>query len=284
MKRYTYFIISLLVTVLFSACQEDEGAMTPDIPGALSIEFDNYVGSQPMQLDPVGSTDYRYITGSGQEFNLSTFRYYISNIKLEGPDGASFEDEMNASANADEVRGYYLVQEGESSSYFIDLDDVPTGQYNRITFTLGIPEEGVQEGAAGGILDPAEGAWFWTWNSGYIGLGMEGTAADSPQERVERDGFVTEANTFALHVGGWKEVEGNDNMVDNTRTVTLDFGDVVTVGQDVKPKVHVVFDMLEILDGAGIDFSQTFQVHAPRAAIPMADEIPEAFTVDHVHQ
>ena len=283
MKTIKFIVISVCVLSVFTACQEDEG-LTPEANGSFVVEFDNYVGDQPMQLDPVGSTEYRYTTGRGQEFNLSTFRYYISNIKLEGPDGALFEDAMNVSANADEIAGYYLVKESEAASHYITLEDVPAGKYDKITFTLGIPEEGVQEGAAGGILDPAEDAWFWNWNAGYINLGVEGTAADSPQERIEGDGWVTEAHSFGLHVGGWKEVEPEDNFVNNIRMVTLNLGSSVTVSADLEPEAHMVFDLLKILDGAGVDFSQTYSVHSPRLGAPLADQIPNAFTVDHVHQ
>ncbi|MEL6485364.1 MAG: MbnP family protein, partial [Bacteroidota bacterium] len=143
-------------------------------------------------------------------FNITTFRYYISKVKLEGPDGEVFEDEMNVSANADDVRGFYLVNEADASSKFITLKDIPAGRYNKITFTIGIGEEGIEEGAAGGILDPAEGAWFWNWNAGYIGFAIEGGAANSGQERVEGDGWLIEEKSFALHIGGWKEITPAD--------------------------------------------------------------------------
>ena len=287
MRSFIIIIYSLGLISFFTACQdyEDVSAATN---GSFSVEFDNYVGDQPMQLDPAGSTNYRYTTAGGQGFNVSTFRYYVSNIKLEGPDGASYEDEMNVSASADEVKGYYLVQEGEASSQIISLANVPAGKYDKVTFTLGIPEEGMNEGAGGGILDPAEGAWFWNWNAGYINLGMEGTAADSPQEKVEGDGFVIEPNTFALHVGGWKEVDSSvpngDRFTNNIKTITLDFGTSVTVSADLKPQAHVVMNMLQILDGAQLDFAQTFAVHAPKLGQPLAEQIPQAFTIDHVHQ
>ncbi len=283
MKIFKYILFSTLAVSLFSTCDDEK--IDPEAGnGSFVVEFDNYVGSTDMQLDPAGSTDFRYATASGQQFNVSTFRYYISNIKLEGPDGAMFEDEMNVSANADEVAGYYLVQESEASSQYITLDNIPEGNYDKVTFTLGIAEEGVQQGAAGGILDPAEGAWFWNWNAGYISLGMEGTAADSPQQKVEGDGFIIEPKTFSLHVGGWKDVDPDDNFVNNIKTVTLDLGSAVTVSDKLKPEAHIVFDMLKILDGASVDFSQTYAVHAPRLGAPLAEEIPNAFIVDHVHQ
>lgn len=283
MKTFQHILVSISILGALTACQDDD-SMAPEADGSFVIEFDHYVGAQPMQLDPVGSSDYRYTTGSGQAFNLSTVRYYISHIILEGPDGAFYEDEMNVSANADEVKGYYLVQESEASSQFLNLKDVPAGKYNSLTFTLGIPEQGVQEGAAGGILDPAEGAWFWNWNAGYINLGIEGTAADSPQEKVEGDGWVIEPHTFGLHVGGWKEVNPDDNFVNNIKTVTLDLETSVTVSENMAPQAHIIFDVRKILDGANVDFSQTFSVHSPRPGAPLADQIPNAFSVDHVHQ
>ncbi|MEQ9166269.1 MAG: hypothetical protein RLO12_08425 [Fulvivirga sp.] len=285
MKLTYYFALAAIL--LFTACSDDDAPQVTE-NGTFQLEFDHFVGSTPMSLIDAGSEDYMFETASGEAFNITTFRYYISKIKLEGPNGELFEDVMNVSPNADEVKGFYLVNQADASSRHIDLSDVPAGTYNKVTFTVGIGEEGIEEGAAGGILDPAEGAWFWNWNAGYIGFAIEGGAQNSPQEQIEGEGWIVYENSFALHVGGWKDVapaEGEtQKFVNNLREVTLNFDSKIRVGEGLDPNAHIVVDILKVLDGATIDFSQTFAVHSPKPGQPFAEKIPEAFILDHTHQ
>lgn len=247
--------------------------------GTFGIEFSNMVGTQTMSLDAAGASNFRYTTASGQAFNVSSFGYYISEVKLEGPNGEYYADAMNVSANAADVKGYYHVLENNSASKIITLQNVPAGTYNKVTFTVGVSESGVQEGAAGGVLDPAAGAWFWNWNAGYIALSIEGAAESSTQTD----------HVFQLHVGGWKDVPadetgGVERFVNNVKTVTLNFGTTVSASDNLAPVAHVTVDALMLLNMAGIDFATTSMVHSPKAGQPIAHHIPHVFGLDHVHQ
>lgn len=274
-------IALLALTVTFVSCENDDAA--PEEFGTFQLYFDNKVGSNEVELKTPGSTEYSYQSENGERFNLSLLGYYVSKIKLEGPNGELFEDEISISAS--ESKGYYHVLENDASSHNILLENVPAGTYNRVTFTIGVEEDGVQEGAAGGVLDPAEGAWFWNWNAGYIGFAIEGTAENSGQQYVDwGNGFETQEKTFAIHIGGWKDVADNENFVNNNRTITLDFGTTVSVGDDVAPIAHIVTDVLKLLNDAQIDFNSTYSVHAPKAGQPFANQLNGIFVVHHVHQ
>jgi hypothetical protein len=284
MKTKSIYFITGLFILLFSFNSCDEEEIDASL-GTFSIQFDHVVGDEPLTLKTAGSTDYDYTTTAGQPFNVSLFGYYVSKIKLEGPDGAIFEDVMNVSANAAEVKGYYQVLESVPSSTLITLNDIPAGKYNKVTFTIGIEEDGIAEGAAGGVLDPAEGAWFWNWNAGYIGFAVEGTAADSPQEESE---FAAQ-NSFQIHIGGWKDVPaatpgGPINFVNNVKQITLDLGTDVTVTESMDPNAHIMVDIKKLLDEAAIDFTTTYSVHSPIKGQPIANKLSTAFILDHVHQ
>ncbi len=283
MKSIQLLALSALI-LLFSACKDDE--LEAQTFGTFEVEFDNRVGSEAISLEEAGSQNYSYTTASGQAFNLSLFGYYISKIKLEGPNGELYEDEMKVSPHADEVKGFYQVLQSEPASRFIQLENVPAGTYHRITFTVGIADEGIQDGAAGGILDPAEGAWFWNWNAGYIGIAMEGSAQNSGQEEVVGDGWTIPAKSFALHVGGWKDVPAatgeEQRFVNNVKTISLAFDSGVRVGEALEPNAHIVVDVLKLL--GNVDFSTTYSVHVPKAGQPFAENIPAAFILDHTHQ
>ncbi|HAA13322.1 MAG TPA: hypothetical protein DCE41_17185 [Cytophagales bacterium] len=274
-------VVTLLSAVaFFSSC-------TPEVPelqpGTFTLFFDNRIGDQEITLREAGSTAYDYTTEDGQSFNLSTLRYYLGKIVLTGPEGAYFEDEIAVDASG--TRGYYLVNEAETTSSSIVLEGIPAGIYDAVQFIIGIDEDGIEQGAAGGILDPAEGAWFWNWNAGYIGLGIEGSAEDSGQEYVDwGGGFETLEGTFAYHIGGWKDVADNENFVNNIKTVSLPLGTTIEVQSDLAPTAHVVVDVLNLLDGVGVDFSTTYAVHSPREGMTIADGISDMFMVHHVHQ
>ncbi len=285
MKTKSIYFLAALFMLLFSFNSCDDDAVIDASLGTFSLQFDHMVGDNALILKDAGSTDYNYATTAGQQFNVSLFGYYVSKIKLEGPNGELFEDEMNVSANAANVKGYYQVLESVPSSTLITLNDIPAGKYNKVTFTIGIEEDGIAEGAAGGVLDPAEGAWFWNWNAGYIGFAVEGTAADSPQEASE---FAAQ-NAYQIHIGGWKDVPaatpgGPVNFVNNVKQITLDFGTDVTVTESMEPNAHIMVDIKKLLDEAAVDFETTYSVHSPAKGQAIANKLSTAFILDHVHQ
>ena len=268
--------------LILSSCNED-GDVEPQEVGTFQLYFDNKVGSSDITLKDPGSTDYDFETTSGELFNISKLGYYVSKISLSGPSGEVFEDEVLV--NAGESKGYYHVLEGTSTSQNILLENVPAGTYDQVTFTIGVAEDGVQEGALGGVLDPANGGWFWNWNAGYIGLIVEGNAKNSGQEYVDwGNGSETLAKTFSFHIGGWKDVPDNENFVNNVQAITVDFGTTVTVGEELSPLVHVVVDVMKMLEGASVDFSTTYSVHSPKGGKVFADQLDQVFSVHHVHQ
>lgn len=281
------FAALAFVLLVFTACEKEEEVIIEEKDGTLAIFLDNQLGGQSISLKEFGSSDYQYTDDAGQSYNISLYAYYISEIELEGPGGALHIDPLNVSANADEVSGYYHVISTTPNSNVINLEGIAPGTYNKIRFTIGINEAGVQEGAAGGVLDPANGAWFWNWNAGYIGFGVEGNASNSGQEYVDwGNGFETLEGTYAVHVGGWKDVEpapGEDpKFVNNIKTIELDFDSSIRIEEGMSPQAHINVEFSELLKG--IDFSSTYAVHRPDLGKPFAEQLVNVFEFDHVHQ
>ena len=52
---------------------------------------------------------------------------------------------------------------------------MPAGNYNSLSFLLGVDSMHNVSGAQTGALDPANDM-FWTWNSGYVMAKMEGAS------------------------------------------------------------------------------------------------------------
>lgn len=285
-NKYSLFSIVAFL-FLFTACNNDDDDAAVKGDGTLSIFMDNKLGSTSVKIRDAGDRTFDYTDEDGQEINISTYAYYISAIELEGPDGTKHVDPLNVTANEDEVTGYYHVISSKENSNVINLTDIEAGTYNKIRFTVGVDESGVQEGAAGGVLDPAKGAWFWNWNAGYIGFGLEGNASNSGQEYVDwGNGFETLEGTFAIHVGGWKDVEPAPNedpkFVNNLKVIELDFDSSIKIEEGMSPQAHINVKFEEMLKG--VDFMTTYAVHRPDLGKPFAERLQDVFELDHVHQ
>jgi hypothetical protein len=265
MKTSKIFVVIIMFFIAF-ACSEDE---TPEVTnGSLKIEFDNVVGSTNLQLN---TPDQIYTNTMSEPFNVTWLTYYISNIKLKRADGSYFIDPV---VN-DGSKGYYLIDEMDAASQVLTLTNIPPGEYTEMTFTVGVDGNQVTQGAQVGPLDPAKGL-FWSWNSGYIFFAIEGTAAVSTQE----------GNVFQYHVGGYKLISGNANLVNNLRDVTLSFnGDNPSVSGVKTPEVHIVMDVLKTFKGPGseVSFASNASRHSPVACVDIANNVQAAFVVDHIH-
>ncbi len=272
------------VSLLFFACVNDDEHHHDEAVegGSFLLDFSHFVGSNELKMVAPGSTVYPYATADNQEFNITLFGYYLTQIRLIG-DTVAYEDQVTSSINADEVKGFYHVLESDKSSKSIIFKNVPAGKYTHIEFTVGIPEEVVAEGAQGGILDLSNGAWFWGWNSGYISMKIEG---HSPQS-VSLDENDAPDYGLVFHIGGWRDVvppTGEmQKLVNNIKTIRLELTDPAVVTENLQPQIHIVVDILKIINGAGFDFSKVYRLHNPAMGTPMADAFENAFVVDHVH-
>jgi hypothetical protein len=278
---FSIFFVAL--ALFMGSCSKDDDTKEP---GAVEIEFDNIalVNGVQRQLSLVtpGSTSYGYTNGMGQDFNINLLRYYITNIKLEGPNGEVFSDPVQVAASG--TKGIYLVDEALPSSGSVVLNDVPAGEYNKITFTVGVEENAVTEGAAGGNLDPATCKMFWNWNSGYIGLKFEGQSPVSAGGTTGSETLTGVDKGIAYHIGGWKNIDGTA-FVYNNKTMSFNFDTKAKVEKGQQPTVHMVFDVMKLFTGVNmIDFTGNNNVHKPVDGKPAADNIPGAFAFDHIHQ
>jgi hypothetical protein len=258
-----------------------EGDPSTGSSARVTIKFDNKVGSQDLKLSDSDSKVFPYVNSMNQEFALTKFGYYITQIELSNGNQPLWRDEINSAAKASEVRGFYQIIEGAAESQNITLAGVEEGSYTHLRFTVGIPEEVVQEGAQGGILDLAEGAWFWNWNSGYIGMVIEGVAPDSQEEGDE---FHSD-NQISYHIGGWREVEPAEGempmLVNNVKQIELELPSLLVVQEGRTPQIHMIVDILKLLEG--IDFSENSHIHMPGQGQALAQKFESAFIPHHLH-
>jgi len=230
------------------------GCRSGDTGLPLNIDISHVVGEQPLQL---GTTEY--VLASGDAVRVERLRYYLSNFRLRQSDGSW----SAAARSASDARGYFLIDEARPASRQFDVGGFAPGEYEGVEFLIGVDAERNSSGAQVGALDPALGM-FWTWNSGYIFLKLEGL---SPQA-------TTTGQHFSWHVGGSA----------NARTVYLPLPKPLRLTPDLVSTVHLQADIAAaFLSGEPLRIAGNEELMDPKGGAPVADRYATAFRVDHVH-
>lgn len=232
---YAVMLLSPLCSVLLIGCSETPDKALPDAydTGRIRIKFNNVVGDQQLELN---QTTYK--TGLGEDFVVTKFNYFVSNVRLIKNDGTTYTIPQDSS--------YFLIQEDIKATQLITLNNIPTGEYNAVEFMVGV--DSLRNTAPiekrKGVLDPAgstsEDGMYWAWNSGYIFLKLEGiSSVGNPVN-----------GKFYYHIGLFGGY--NERTVNNTRIIKLNFGDQkVSVTMDQIPTVSILADVQKVFDGPG---------------------------------
>ncbi|MEO6685097.1 MAG: MbnP family protein, partial [Dyadobacter sp.] len=167
-----------------------------------------------------------YKNSVGEDFTVTKFNYFVTNIKLLRADGTQ-----------------YIIPQ-DSLSRTITLNRIPKGNYTGVEYILGVDSlrsvSGIEK--RGGALDPsgdmAGDGMYWAWSSGYIFLKFEGYSSQS-----------TSANgKFYYHIGFFGGYDSK--TVNNIKTIKLDFaGNKAMVGKDTIPEIGIIADVKKVFDG-----------------------------------
>ncbi len=114
--------------------------------------------------------------------HFETFRFYVSGIELL----------KNGKTVWKEKNGFHLIDAAHEKSLSLKLKTPGKLSYDKIKFNLGIDSATNVSGALGGDLDPTKGM-YWTWQSGYINLKLEGAS----------NVCNTRNHAFEFHLGGY---------------------------------------------------------------------------------
>ena len=264
MNTYLKYTLTVLLTITFLACSKDDDSS--DIPeeGFSEVElfFDNGVNGDQLIL---GNS---YTNSLGESLTIDRLNYIVSNIVLIKEDGSEFVYPKEDS--------YFLVLQ-EAEVFSIHLENIPTGDYSKIRFGVGVDQERYLEGetAQQEFWDYAsQHNMVWTWSTGYRFINFEGSFSNDDVENIP----------FKVH-------QGSNTATDNYREVTLDLPTTARVRVDEVPNIHVVSDINTILDGtnkislyenlnpAGTESS----IMGGEALIDIAENTLSMFVVDHVH-
>lgn len=129
----------------------------------------------------VGDTCYPIF--QTDSLRLEAVKFYMAGIEL-------WKDNKRVWA---EPNSFHLIDATEPASMKIKLPISNAIQYNQLKFSIGIDSATNTAGAMGGDLDPTKGM-YWTWQSGYINVKIEGTYSRSTARNKK----------FQFHIGGYK--------------------------------------------------------------------------------
>jgi hypothetical protein len=117
-----------------------------------------------------------------EELEISACKFYISHLDLYQEDKYIYT-----------VKNAHLFNLEDTATHSISIIDSLKGTYNKMSFYIGIDSLTHSMGALGGDLDPTTGM-YWTWQSGYIYIKVEGKSSICQSRNHQ----------FHLHIGGYQ--------------------------------------------------------------------------------
>jgi len=250
--------IILICSLLLFACKKDpkpikdNGQANNDpfaVKGNVYFNFTNMAGSQVLVLNAM-----EYINLNSDTFNVSLFKYYISNIRLFREDGYIFT----------EPESYRLMDHADSTATCkFTMPNVPVGNYIGMEFIIGVDSLRNTQGSQSGPLDPANDM-FWSWAQGYIFTKMEG---------MWKNG--SPPSSFSHHIGGFS---GIYNCIEKANPPFN--GKVIQVDSDHTSEVYLKANMMEWFNHPNlIDLPSFFAVSGGKKAKTISVNYSDMFSV-----
>ncbi|WP_281989786.1 MbnP family protein [Aquimarina aggregata] len=250
MKKFTIIIFTFL---LVASCKNDDGDSSEPTFGNITLDFKNTIDNNGIEL----TTDI-YTNRSGEIYKISELKYIISNVVLIKANGEEFKYPVD--------EGYFLINEEVVDSKNISLADIPSGEYTKIKFGIGVDQSKYPlNGMANFIPTAEESGMLWSWSAGYKFIKFEGT-------------FGTSDSPFLIHVGS------HGTALDNYKEVTLDLPSTLTISASKSQEVAVNADIAKIFDSTNTHSLVTksdVQVD-PVLAPQIAENISTMFSVTSV--
>ena len=254
MKITTLAVAAIATSVLFVSCKKDkkdDNSSTPTTDSVV-VKFEHTWADT---IDFALNTEFVHPT-TGDSLTFTTFKFYVSNIKLKKADGTWWS----------QPDSYHLLDMTSGGTPEITLTNVPVAEYTDIEYTLGVDSTKNVSGAQSGDLSPSLGM-FWSWNSGYIMVKAEGT---SPQANM---------GSFSYHLGGFS---GANNIV---TTKMHNFGaNSLSVKGNGNCQIHLHAAAESFWNTIGSS-SGVSMVHMPgSSAVTIANDYYGSFEFEHIHE
>lgn len=249
MKKTILFIL-LSAFLVYSSCDKEE----ENGDSTLHLEFDFQYENNNFIINQVYTYPLDY------SFKIEKLQLYISEVKLIDQDGGSHD---------------------LSKIIFVDSDSdengittiIPEGNYTSITFSIGVPQSmnGTQDpDFEAALYDPdhplsLSNAMYWTWNTGYRFVLLDGRINTNPTEDEE---FET---LLSIHTG--------KDYSFRTKTLNLNYSAI----KDNAGSIMMTFNVEEFLAGENdiIDIAVDNQSHGTNEGLAnrLSDNVIKAVAI-----
>ena len=192
----------------------------------ITVSFSPEIAGKPLKFD---GTVYPLKFGS---IKVSNFKFYISHIRL-----------MTQNPNDDyqEPNSYHLIRfDTPATPPQVQLQNIPSEQYQKIEFTVGVDKKANKSLAIIGDLDP-NNSMAWSWEVGYKFLVFEGkllTDKSNSKKRwrplVYHVGFSENSRKVILNLPEGFDENGKLNIKVNIDKL---FSSVHTINPQTMPSI-----------------------------------------------
>ena len=246
----------MALTLAFTSCSDDDNNEITG-QGNLKLEFDNVYGSNNLAFNTP------YTNSNGEVVKINNAIYIISNIVLTKTDGSTY--------TVPKSQSYFFVNEANAASTILNLPNIPAGNYNKVTFGVGVDQAQFDAGASGqnGMWEIAQGLGMtWSWAAGYKFVKLEGTVTSTSHANAN----------FRVHTG-------KTGTIYNYSEVMLNLPDNALVRTNITPQVHIMADLKKVIDGTTvINFEEALDVMSgTKVQNISANNVPTMFQAHHVH-
>ncbi len=139
-----------------------------------NVKFQFLINEEPLII----GKNY-FVSSLDDSIKIDRLKLYISNIELSNKNDSSYAR-----------KNHYLLDIEKEESLHISLPSIEN--HTQLNFQLGIDSLVNVSGVMGGALDPMNGM-YWSWQSGYINIKLEGVSPSCPARK----------NEFSYHLGGY---------------------------------------------------------------------------------
>lgn len=232
---YKKLFMLLVIAFVYSSCSKNN-----DNPAAnnITLQFNNTFKDQTIVLGNASSTSATLNTSANNQIHhFSELKYVISNIRLIKANGSEFPYNIN-----DLDKGATVVDQSKPSTLSFILASVPSGEYTKIKFGLGVKKDintldQVRFPAFYALAGANDTQMMWEWGTGYRFTKIEGFYGADSKELSIHSGSTVEGTEGAYIQG-----------VDAYRDITLDLTTHAVVGE-ASPKIHIKADFDKLLSG-----------------------------------
>lgn len=209
------------------------------VPDKRILNFHVRFGERDLMI---GDTFYKL--SKGDSIQIEELKFYVSGITLWNGNEKVWVEQNS----------FHLIDVTKPASMKLGLNVSAALVFNQLSFNLGIDSVTNVSGAMGGDLDPTKGM-YWTWQSGYINMKLEGNS----------NLCTTRNHAFQYHLGGY---QSPFNALQQVKlSVTR------------QNPVHLIFNVKELL--TQLDLAKQAEIMSPgKEASWLSKKMVQYFTVE----